>query len=58
MATQRRYTVSLAPTGWAVYDEVTGLKVKSFGCRQGGRVEAVTEMYKLNGWRIPAGGIR
>jgi len=58
MATQRRYTVSLAPTGWSVYDEVTGLKVRCFGCRQGDRIEAVTEMYKLNGWRIPAGGIR
>lgn len=57
MATQNRYHVSLAPSGWAVYD-VTGTKVIGFNNRQDGRIKAVTEMYKLNGWRIPAGGIR
>lgn len=58
MATQRRYSVSMAPSGWAVYDDETGMKVIGFSNRQEGRIKAVTEMYRLNGWRIPAGGIK
>ena len=54
----RRYSVSLAPSGWAVYDEMTNTKVKGFSCLKGGRLNALELMYQLNGWNIPRGGFR
>lgn len=59
MATKsRRYSVSLAPSGWAVYDEHTNMKVKGFSCLKGGRFQALELMYQLNGWSLPKGGFR
>lgn len=58
MGTSRRYTISLAPSGWAVYDEHTNKKVASFGCRNAGRLNALEKMYQLNGWNIPKDGFR
>lgn len=56
--TSRRYSVSLAPSGWAVYDEQTNMKVKGFSCLKGGRLQALELMYQLNGWNLPKGGFR
>lgn len=59
MATKsRRYSVSLAPSGWAVYDEQTNMKVKGFSCLRGGRIQALELMYQLNGWNLPKSGLR
>ena len=56
--TSRTYSVSLAPSGWAVYDEQTNLKVKGFSSLRGGRIQALQLMYQLNGWNLPKGGLR
>ena len=58
MATSRRYSVSLAPSGWDVYDDQTNQKVKGFSSRKGGRLEALELMYELNGWNLPKNGFR
>ena len=56
MATQRRYSVNLAPSGWAVYDNETGEKVKGFSGRSVGRIDALKYLYDLYGWSYPKGG--
>lgn len=53
MATQRRYSVNLAPSGWAVYDNETGEKVKGFSGRAFGRIDALKYLYDLYGWSYP-----
>lgn len=58
MATQRRYSVNLAPSGWAVYDNETGEKVKGFSGRGFGRIDALKYLYDLYGWNYPKGGFR
>ena len=58
MTTNNKYQVSLAPSGWAVYDKATGIKVKGFSGRGSGRIDALTYMYRLNGWNLPKGGFR
>lgn len=58
MTTNKKYQVSLAPSGWAVYDNETGRKIKGFSSRSYGRIEALTFMYHLNGWNLPKNGFR
>lgn len=58
MTTNNKYQVCLAPSGWAVYDRTTGIKVKGFSSRSFGRIDALTYMYQLNGWNLPKGGFR
>ena len=58
MTRNAKYHVTLAPSGWAVYD-ANGIQVKSFGSsRSWARYEALTHMYELNGWNLPKGGFR
>lgn len=49
MVTQRRYSVNLAPSGWAVYDNETGEKVKGFSGLGSGRIDALKYLYDIYG---------
>lgn len=53
-----KYQVNLAPSGWAVYEKATGIKVKGFSGRTYGKIDALKYMYELNGWNLPKGGFR
>lgn len=54
----KKYIVSLSPSGWAVFEAATSTRVETFSGREFGRIEALTLMYKLNGWNLPKGGFR
>lgn len=58
MRTERRYSVNMAPSGWAVYDNTTGNKVQGFNGRESGRIEALKCLYDIYGWAYPKGGFR
>ena len=56
------YKVSVTGSGWYLFKVNTTTneyeKVQGFGGRDGGRIMALELMFQLNGWRLPAGGLR
>lgn len=50
MTQTRRYEVHAAGSGWGVWDNETGCKIKGFGSRSIDRYAALQYMYELYGW--------
>lgn len=50
MTNTYRYEVVAMPSGWCLYDNALGQKVRSFTARNIGRYEALKALYDINNW--------